>query len=182
MRTEETKTGISRRSVIKKGAIAGGAVVWATPIVQTIGQGVAGAQTREGSAACGPASADTTNMTISSQGQASGPQQVFSVLNVDGRCGECDPDGEDIAWSVVGTPVNMTANGPLPGDISYQATINNCANAASITLRVDYTVTCRGPESTCRTSYRTETFEFQPGCVSTGDGVVVNDADNQPCA
>lgn len=37
--------GISRRDLLKKGAILGGAVVWVTPIVQSVGMGRAFAQT-----------------------------------------------------------------------------------------------------------------------------------------
>lgn len=34
---EESSGGVSRRDALKKGAMAGGAVLWATPIVQNIG-------------------------------------------------------------------------------------------------------------------------------------------------
>ena len=37
--------GITRRDLLKKGAILGGAVVWVTPIVQSVGMGRAFAQT-----------------------------------------------------------------------------------------------------------------------------------------
>ncbi len=41
---ETTVSGFSRRQALKKGAIAGGAVIWATPVVQNIGLGRAFAQ------------------------------------------------------------------------------------------------------------------------------------------
>ena len=37
-------TGISRRDAIKKGALVGGAVMWAVPAVQTVGNSAAWAQ------------------------------------------------------------------------------------------------------------------------------------------
>lgn len=43
--TEEGPTGISRREALKRGAILGGAVVWATPVVQTVGMSRAFAST-----------------------------------------------------------------------------------------------------------------------------------------
>lgn len=42
---EDTSTGISRRDLLKRGAALGGAVMWATPVVQTLGMGRAFAQT-----------------------------------------------------------------------------------------------------------------------------------------
>ena len=39
------KSGISRREALRRGAIAGGAIVWASPVVQTIGMRKAYAQT-----------------------------------------------------------------------------------------------------------------------------------------
>ncbi len=42
---DEQGQGISRRDLLKKGAALGGAVVWATPVVQTLGMGRAYAST-----------------------------------------------------------------------------------------------------------------------------------------
>ncbi|MDX1468864.1 MAG: twin-arginine translocation signal domain-containing protein [Acidimicrobiia bacterium] len=42
---ETESQGITRRDLLKRGAALGGAVVWATPIVQTLGMGRAYAQT-----------------------------------------------------------------------------------------------------------------------------------------
>lgn len=42
---EETGQGITRRDLLRKGAVLGGAVVWTTPVVQTLGMGRAFAQT-----------------------------------------------------------------------------------------------------------------------------------------
>ena len=44
MIAESQQQGISRRDLLKRGAALGGAVVWATPVVQTLGMGRAYAQ------------------------------------------------------------------------------------------------------------------------------------------
>ena len=41
---EEVNQGITRRDLLRRGAVLGGAVVWATPVVQTLGMGRAFAQ------------------------------------------------------------------------------------------------------------------------------------------
>lgn len=41
---DETPSGVTRREAIKKGAIVGGTVMWATPLVQTVTMGSASAQ------------------------------------------------------------------------------------------------------------------------------------------
>lgn len=43
--SENKGEGISRRDLLRKGAVLGGAVVWATPVVQTLSMGRAYAQT-----------------------------------------------------------------------------------------------------------------------------------------
>ena len=43
--SENKGEGISRRELLRKGAVLGGAVVWATPVVQTLSMGRAYAQT-----------------------------------------------------------------------------------------------------------------------------------------
>jgi len=42
---EEVNQGITRRDLLRRGAVLGGAVVWTTPVVQTLGMGRAFAQT-----------------------------------------------------------------------------------------------------------------------------------------
>jgi hypothetical protein len=42
---EENSQGITRRDLLRRGAVLGGAVVWTTPVVQTLGMGRAFAQT-----------------------------------------------------------------------------------------------------------------------------------------
>lgn len=42
---EQSGQGITRRDLLRRGAVLGGAVVWTTPVVQTLGMGRAFAQT-----------------------------------------------------------------------------------------------------------------------------------------
>lgn len=42
---EEGNQGVTRRDLLRRGAVLGGAVVWMTPVVQTLGMGRAFAQT-----------------------------------------------------------------------------------------------------------------------------------------
>lgn len=42
---EEVSQGITRRDLLRRGAVLGGAVVWTTPVVQTLGMGRAFAST-----------------------------------------------------------------------------------------------------------------------------------------
>ena len=44
----ETNSGITRRDVLKRGAIAGGAVLWAVPVVQVIGMSASHAEAASG--------------------------------------------------------------------------------------------------------------------------------------
>jgi hypothetical protein len=46
----ERQSGLTRREILKRGAVFGGALVWATPVVQTVGMRAASAQ--EASPAC----------------------------------------------------------------------------------------------------------------------------------
>lgn len=66
--------GISRRDLLKRGAALGGAVVWATPVVQTLGMGRAFAQSAT-------------------------PVVEFSYVAMLIRCGD-DPDIHFIKWEV----------------------------------------------------------------------------------
>lgn len=45
MDQQPTQTGVSRRDLLKRGAALGGAIVWMTPVVQTVGMSPALAQT-----------------------------------------------------------------------------------------------------------------------------------------
>jgi hypothetical protein len=42
---EEVNQGLTRRDLLRRGAVLGGAVIWTTPVVQTLGMGRAFAQT-----------------------------------------------------------------------------------------------------------------------------------------
>lgn len=44
MDQQQTQTGVTRRDLLKRGAALGGAIVWMTPVVQTVGMAPAFAQ------------------------------------------------------------------------------------------------------------------------------------------
>ncbi|MDQ3681081.1 MAG: hypothetical protein M3378_11195 [Actinomycetota bacterium] len=50
--SSEQHDGLSRREALKKGAIAGGAVIWAAPVIQSVGMSPAGAQQPSPAPAC----------------------------------------------------------------------------------------------------------------------------------
>lgn len=51
---EESSQGITRRDLLRRGAVLGGAVVWTTPVVQTLGMGRAFANTASPVDGCTP--------------------------------------------------------------------------------------------------------------------------------
>lgn len=60
---DQTTEPISRRAALKKGVAIGGAVLWVTPVVQTIGMTSAFAQTTSGSPPGNPPSKTTLALT-----------------------------------------------------------------------------------------------------------------------
>lgn len=80
----EGGSGISRRDAIKKGAVVGGAVVWATPVIQAIGVSPAGAQVASpvpGCACTGTASFDARATLTGLISGTIGPIQNFPDEN-----------------------------------------------------------------------------------------------------
>ena len=56
----ETNSGITRRDVLKRGAVAGGAVLWAVPVVQVIGMSASHAAAASGGGGGGGGGGTTT--------------------------------------------------------------------------------------------------------------------------
>jgi hypothetical protein len=52
MMTEETRQGLTRREVLKKGAMLGGTVLWVVPVVQAVGMSPAMAQVPSETSCC----------------------------------------------------------------------------------------------------------------------------------
>lgn len=84
--TDNESQGISRRDLLKKGAVLGGAVVWTTPVVQTMGMGRAFAST---TSPVGPAISYIALIVTCADGD-----RHFLKWEVDGGQWEPDP-GKD---------------------------------------------------------------------------------------
>ena len=102
---ENENQGITRRDLLKRGAALGGAVVWATPVVQTLGMGRAFAQT---ASPCSPAISFIA-MCVTCNGEqfvikweAPGSWDTPDpVCKVDENCPDADPAlGSDLGFSV----------------------------------------------------------------------------------
>jgi hypothetical protein len=59
----ESNSGITRRDVLKRGAVAGGAVLWAVPVVQVIGMSASHAAAASGGGGGGGGGGGTTTPT-----------------------------------------------------------------------------------------------------------------------
>jgi len=116
--TEETGdsgSGLSRRSFITKGAIAGGAVLWATPVVDSFVTPVFGAT--QGSIQGCTCSAIITGLQESSCApggfSGGGPPQLLLEVQAQGfKCqGPCRTSGTQFIWDVdAATAVNTGAD------------------------------------------------------------------------
>jgi hypothetical protein len=73
----ETSSGISRRDVLKRGAIAGSAVLWAVPAIQVIGLGASHAEAASGGGSTTPppgGGKTTSPPTVTNSTPPPGPQ------------------------------------------------------------------------------------------------------------
>ena len=128
MTTETTST---RRDLIKKGAVAGG-VVWAAPLVTSVG---AGAQ--DISALCEPQPCITSFDLLET-----GTNGVYNIVNIlpvkssmtcTGGNGQCNPTSVvDSATAILG---NITVSG-------LTVTVTNCAAPGTVRVRLTRVVTC----------------------------------------
>jgi hypothetical protein len=99
----EANLGISRRDLIRRGAIVGGTLVWAAPVVQSIAP-KALAQTGQGTPAC--------EITVIFQPAPGGPCFQVGVCTAEPECCTClltglgSPcDDECASQNCVSTPV-----------------------------------------------------------------------------
>ena len=143
--------GMSRRTMIRRTAIAGGALLWATPVVQTLGQGSAYANFR-GSGSPGGCICSEKIVTIipvachaepgvNHRIKHSGKYVQLQVLT-GGSCGSrlgCEATSETSVWtqvSAVGCSLFSQS-----GDKCY---VHVTAYPANIVLQVTTTLTCTG--------------------------------------
>jgi hypothetical protein len=106
--------GLSRRSVLKKSAIAGGAIIWAAPVVQTLGQGVASATPiapgANGSDRC--AARAITNLIDLGIGAGGTVDTLTFNTQPTGDCGDCDVpiNGQVLTWTILNASPYGTFN------------------------------------------------------------------------
>lgn len=148
---EGTNTGISRRDLLKKGAALGGAVMWATPVVQTLGMGRAFAQTAS------PTGQDISYIGINVDCPGTSPEDDFFVKweegtgweNKPGKAPLCSDDvfegmnGGSLGFSVT----NVT--GPC-ADLTIPSSVSGC----QVTVWVKAGQTCN------------EYLNVQPGTIT----------------
>ncbi len=114
---EEVDQGITRRDLLRRGAVLGGAVMWTTPVVQTLGMGRAFAQTAS------PVGKDISYMVIT---WTCGDDQFHTKLNEFGQEeAGATPDCE------------MTLEGSTPANLPPWVTSVGAASGACVIVTVD---------------------------------------------
>jgi hypothetical protein len=147
----ESAGGIPRRAMIRRAAIAGGALVWATPVVQSMGQGKAYAWFR-GSDEPGGCRCTQSVLAIApiechaepgtKRRIALSGKYVTLQASTGADCGDrlgCNPQSETFVWSEV------SAEGcSLYQQAGDTCTVRVTAYPASIVLHVVATLVCQG--------------------------------------
>lgn len=112
----EVNEGMGRRTLLRRAAIGGAAVVWATPVVQTLGQGVAAAGTPV-QIACpeGTGSNATPPKSLTWEWTGAG----------------CSPDDGEAFEPGQST---ITNSGALPGTVRIEATFGTGQGAGTATF------------------------------------------------
>lgn len=122
--TPEQSGGVDRRTVLRRAAIGGAAVVWATPVVQTLGMGVAAAATGFQLQGCPDGdSPKPSRLEFTYQpNECDGSHCSDSELDFDGQC---NPDAE-------GALTKCDGDAPT-GNASLSARIRNPGNVSLVT-------------------------------------------------
>ncbi len=150
--------GLSRREALKRGAVMGGALVWAVPVVQTVGMNAALAQ-EPSPCTCGMEIAVTCSLV----GMNGLPEVICTVTNT-GTSGEpADPDAcclNNIKFELTGprgTSINSVFGPVCPGvttskridipaaEAGDEYTLNaeaECDGPAGVVVLVDGPVSC----------------------------------------
>ena len=85
--TDDTRSGVTRREAIKKGAIVGGTVMWVAPLVQTVGMSPASAQTASPpTGACVCTGTNSFDVTAAFTGVVSGNVGPFQDFPAETGC------------------------------------------------------------------------------------------------
>ena len=154
--------GISRRTVIRRGAIAGGALLWATPVVQSMGNSSAYAW-HHGSRPPGkpPGKCACSEVVTGVKPVACRPDMVGDGLAPSGKtvvlemqqtssCGSCGTEGETHEIrQITGRGAVLV---PRADTTSPRFEVHVTAHPASIKLRIKSRLTCvaeHGHRHTC---------------------------------
>lgn len=121
---EETSQGITRRDLLRRGAVLGGAVVWTTPVVQTLGMGRAFAST-----ASPVGGKDISYLVLAWKCGDDGWQHTKFDENGTPEAGQI-PDCTEKVEALNSTAANdpgfvVSVNGPC-ADITVPASLANC--------------------------------------------------------
>jgi hypothetical protein len=147
--------GITRRTMIRRSAIAGGTLLWVTPVVQSLGNNSAYAWFR-GSQKPGACHCNERILTIlpvscvADPGSGTNPKHriahsgksVTFHAQTAGGCGagpNCTSEGELISWTEI-----AAVGCALASQSGDECVVHVTAYPATITLQVDSTLTCLG--------------------------------------
>lgn len=138
---ETTDTGATRRDVIKKAAVVGGAV-WAAPAISTLMAGPANAASVVDCAASCVSQSQFTVGTQVNSGVVGKTNDAYPVVDATfaTRCSSyCSPTPMSPLWQTTGTTSNaaLITSGPLAPTIStaHVRVTTNCQLSSSITVR-----------------------------------------------
>ena len=126
--------GITRRDLLKKGAVLGGAVVWVTPIVQSVGMGRAFAQT---TSPCTPPISYIA-MNVECPPDADGDRFFFIKWEADlGEFGMFEVDPASVpGCSDIFSPAGVKMDGD---DLGFEVTVD-ASGIATVTVGPGCTV------------------------------------------
>jgi hypothetical protein len=148
---ESGDEGISRRTLIRRSAIAGGSLLWATPVVQSLGNDAAYAWFRgsKDPGGCTCHEEIVTIVPVSCIADRAGKRRLAPagktvVLQVvtGGNCGtrlHCQPVSETHVWTQV-----SAVGCELVTEVGDTCSVHVSAYPASIVLQVTSTLTCLG--------------------------------------
>jgi hypothetical protein len=148
---QDGEAGISRRTLIRRSAIAGGALLWATPVVQTLGNSSAFANFRGSNdpGGCICTEEIVTIIPISCLADYAGKHRlapsgktVELQVITGGSCGtrlHCEPESEVHIWTQV-----SAVGCELVSQADDTCKVHVFAYPANIVLQVTSTLTCTG--------------------------------------
>lgn len=142
--------GMDRRSMLRKAAM-GGAVIWATPIVQTLGQGVAAAATvnfvgcPEGGGGTPP-----KQMTFRWTGAACSSEDGDAYVSSSGNTGDVSPVTVDIVVTY-GPGANAQSEGPFTVDHNGTFTFGDGQPGTQLNPEATFEIYYTGTQDLIRT-------------------------------